>query len=783
VTQYGVLGGGSGAGAGGALGGGPILDGATEVIRVSMAGAPATNQPEFFASWTNLDGTPSPLSGNTEGELNGSTPVTIIPSPSTGQRQAKHWTVFNNDTAAVLLTFEFYDGTNARTLARVSLEPNYRVTWEPSTLWRIYNSNGILVGESSSSVAAHAPTHENGGTDEIDVTGLSGLLADEQDPLDHASDHENGGGDEIDVGGLSGLLADAQTPLAHAASHLGGGADAISTFTSVETGVVPASGGGTSNFLRADGAFASPDGGVPGSHAASHENGGGDEIDVGGLSGLLADAQTPLGHAASHLGAGGDPIAAFTSIETGMVPASGGGTANFLRADGAFAAPSGGVPAAHAASHENGGADEIDLSGLSGTLADPQTPLAHASTHEDGGADEIGVGGLSGVLADAQNPVQATESLVGGAEIATQAEVDAGTDDTRMVTPLKLASTTVTPSAHASTHENGGADEISVAGLSGLLADAQSPTAHASTHENGGADEISVAGLSGLLADAQTPSAHATTHQNGGSDQLSVAGLSGVLADDQPPQSHTLVGAKHTATGLTTGHVLRATGATTFAFAALQAADLPNHASRHASAGADAVDHNTLQNYVANQHIDWTNATAAFFTTGIVRTSSIFQSEDASTPMIQLRLAGSATDFARAQISGTALRLYRERPSGAAVVELYCVPQAASTANITFHRYTSTTGVAQVVHYLGDGTTTVESLKNGTVSRMADSSGYVHLARSGLPVMIGTPNSQPANFYLFNGSVSFWLDEVLNRLYARVRDSSGSYLSGYIQLV
>lgn len=31
---------------------------------------------------------------------------------------------------------------------------------------------------------------------------------------------------------------------------------------------------------------------------------------------------------------------------------------------------------------------------------------------------------------------------------------------------------------------------------------------HSARHENGGADEISVAGLSGLLADAQTPLAH-----------------------------------------------------------------------------------------------------------------------------------------------------------------------------------------------------------------------------------------------------------------------------------
>ncbi len=36
--------------------------------------------------------------------------------------------------------------------------------------------------------------------------------------------------------------------------------------------------------------------GAPGAHAATHQNGGGDEINVAGLSGLLADAQTPLAH-------------------------------------------------------------------------------------------------------------------------------------------------------------------------------------------------------------------------------------------------------------------------------------------------------------------------------------------------------------------------------------------------------------------------------------------------------------------------------------------------------
>jgi len=68
------------------------------------------------------------------------------------------------------------------------------------------------------------------------------------------------------------------------------------------------------------------------------------------------------------------------------------------------------------------------------------------------------------------------------------------------------------------------------------------PTPHASTHEDGGTDEIIVGGLAGQLADAQpstwplvsgkpstfTPEAHKTSHQDGGSDEISVAGLSGL---------------------------------------------------------------------------------------------------------------------------------------------------------------------------------------------------------------------------------------------------------------
>ena len=56
----------------------------------------------------------------------------------------------------------------------------------------------------------HATTHQSGGTDEINVAGLSGELADPQPPKTHATSHQNGGTDEINVAGLSGKLADLQ---------------------------------------------------------------------------------------------------------------------------------------------------------------------------------------------------------------------------------------------------------------------------------------------------------------------------------------------------------------------------------------------------------------------------------------------------------------------------------------------------------------------------------------------------------------------------------------------
>lgn len=61
------------------------------------------------------------------------------------------------------------------------------------------------------------------------------------------------------------------------------------------------------------------------------------------------------------------------------------------------------VPA-HRTQHQAGGSDELELSGLPGTLADPQTPTDHAAAHQVGGDDAINLGGLSGQAAEPQTP-------------------------------------------------------------------------------------------------------------------------------------------------------------------------------------------------------------------------------------------------------------------------------------------------------------------------------------------------------------------------------------------
>lgn len=85
--------------------------------------------------------------------------------------------------------------------------------------------------------------------------------------------------------------------------------------------------------------------------------------------------------------------------------------------------------------------------------------------------------------------------------------------------------TPVTP--HASQHEEGGADELSLEGLRGRSADRQDPVSHASDHEAGGSDPVNVSNMPGILAEPQLPVLHASWHETGGVDPLNVEDIPG----------------------------------------------------------------------------------------------------------------------------------------------------------------------------------------------------------------------------------------------------------------
>ena len=113
----------------------------------------------------------------------------------------------------------------------------------------------------------------------------------------------------------------------------------------------------------------------------------------------------------------------FTTTLKGVVPGSGGGTANFLRADGTWVAPPG------------GGTDE--LVGVSANDTTPGYLLGKLTTATTGVAwAEINDAGDEDLRLDVDSASTGGQGLI---ELATQIEVDTGTDTTRALVPATLA--------------------------------------------------------------------------------------------------------------------------------------------------------------------------------------------------------------------------------------------------------------------------------------------------------------------------------------------------------
>ena len=200
-------------------------------------------------------------------------------------------------------------------------------------------------------VLAHAATHATGGGDAVtltqaQITGLSAALTAKADA-------------STTTAALSGKASTATT-ISTTAPLSGGGSLAANrtlsvapfSTTTTDPGVVPGSAGAaTTNFLRADGTWGVPAGG-----------GGGSLVDDSVTNAFLANVATNTIKGRVTAATGDPQDLTPAQARTVIASDSGGGTTNYLRADGTWAAPPGGASGITVA--EGGSALDTDITTL-----------------------------------------------------------------------------------------------------------------------------------------------------------------------------------------------------------------------------------------------------------------------------------------------------------------------------------------------------------------------------------------------------------------------------------
>lgn len=320
--------------------------------------------------------------------------------------------------------------------------------------------------------------------------GNDARLSNARTPLSHAASHQDGGGDELNVAGLSGRLADSQ-------------------FVSIQDESVPQGQAHTFNVTGAIGTIVV-------------------------ASGVATLTLAPYGTAANTIAQGNDSRFP-TSAEKAALAGTSGSPSNTNRyvTDADARNTNARTPTAHAASHQDGGTDEIDLTGLIGRSATSQFITIQDEGASQGQAHTLNVVGASGSIAVAGGI--ATLTLTGGGGGGSLNVKDGGTTVVAAATDLNFDGT-----AFAVTSGPAGQANVApvfstsagtfCAGNDARLSDARTPTAHKVSHQNGGSDELDVAGLSGRLADSQFVTIQDEGVSQGQAHTLNIVGGSGSIA-------------------------------------------------------------------------------------------------------------------------------------------------------------------------------------------------------------------------------------------------------------
>jgi len=121
-----------------------VLDTTSKTITAVLSAAPATNQPNYVVAWADNNGTTF-TEGASDCTLNGTSTVTMVASPAASTRRIiKSINIQNTDTAQITVTVGYYNGTNTRVIAKVTL--NVGDTW---TTDATFDSNGQIKTTSS----------------------------------------------------------------------------------------------------------------------------------------------------------------------------------------------------------------------------------------------------------------------------------------------------------------------------------------------------------------------------------------------------------------------------------------------------------------------------------------------------------------------------------------------------------------------------------------------------------------------------------------------------------